>query len=121
MINLHAEVLKVSFNITLTSIEARWLGGHDIQSDQNQPQIVCQEAGLIKKLYSIEVCEDQTLDFLCGCILCSLLIIFVHLMIHKNSNLDDSFLREAFKKKNRIFHDIEQNSFATYPPYLIMT
>ena len=92
MINLHAEVLKVSFNITLTSIEARWLGGHDIQSDQNQPQIVCQEAGLIKKLYSIEVCEDQTLDFLCGCILCSLLIIFVHLMIHKNSNLDDSFL-----------------------------
>ena len=24
-------------------------------------------------------------------------------------------------KKNRIFHDIVQNSFDTYPPYLIMT
>jgi len=24
-------------------------------------------------------------------------------------------------KKNRIFHDIVQNSFNTYPPYLIMT
>ena len=25
------------------------------------------------------------------------------------------------KKNNRIFHDIVQNSFDTYPPYLIMT
>ena len=25
------------------------------------------------------------------------------------------------KRKNRIFHDIEQNSFDTYPPYQIMT
>ena len=31
------------------------------------------------------------------------------------------FIRKAFKKINRIFHDIVQNSFATYPPYLIMT
>ena len=30
-------------------------------------------------------------------------------------------LREAVKKKNRIFYDIESISFSTYPPYLIMT
>ena len=30
-------------------------------------------------------------------------------------------LGKPSKKINRIFHDIVQNSFATYPPYLIMT
>ena len=30
-------------------------------------------------------------------------------------------IRDAVQKKNRIFHDIVQNSFDTYPPYLIMT
>jgi len=30
-------------------------------------------------------------------------------------------IRDAVKKKTRIFHDIVQNSFNTYPPYLIMT
>ena len=28
---------------------------------------------------------------------------------------------KPLKKINRIFHDIVQNSFTTYPPYLIMT
>ena len=43
-------------------------------------------------------------------------------LMYRNSRLHPLyFLGKPSKKKNRIFHDIEQNSFATYPPYLIMT
>ena len=32
-----------------------------------------------------------------------------------------TLLRDAVQKKNRIFNDIVQNSFDTYPPYQIVT
>ena len=43
------------------------------------------------------------------------------LVMNRNGNRIIFSLRDAVQKKNRIFHDIMQNSFDTYPPYLIMT
>ena len=39
----------------------------------------------------------------------------------EKENITLNNMRDAVKKKPRIFHDIVQNSFNTYPPYVIMT
>ena len=72
---------------------------------------------LLKTKFPCSFCKCR-LKYLCNVIMvfCGQCTTFVGLKINKCTQ---SF-REAYKK-NRIFYDIESNSFPTYPTYLIMT
>ena len=53
---------------------------HHVQPYQHHPQLVAQLLGLVDKLNSIHICEDNIFDSLFT-ILCQLFTVFVHLII----------------------------------------